>query len=139
MISHGLNERAKNRIAHVTEPSTLNRVALEAMLRGRVLLFAGVLYNVPPVPMLDALELDRLRFENARLAEAEWTPANHAQQIRIMLAGARLYRRLVRPARGWRRVLWPLMRNPFRRIAADEWGGLLRFFSMCRTTPIVRQ
>jgi hypothetical protein len=55
------------------ESEVRNRAALEAMLRGRVLIYGTTLYEVPPIPVLDALQLrfQKLQAHNKRAIAGE--------------------------------------------------------------------
>lgn len=105
--------------------------ALEAarLLDRREIVFRGRAYSVAPVPWPLAAELLEVREGIAGLAASntKGTP----QDLRTLFdRAARLSKQVVRPAGRWRRLLWPITRNPFRKATPWEVGRNLGFFSL---------
>lgn len=99
-------------------PKVHNLAAAVALCGGADLMHRGRKYHVPPVSYADGLRLERLLLQ---IAEGTEPPRKLEKRAR------RLIRRLVRPT-GWlRRILWPLLPNPFRRTGPVLTVRLLQF------------
>lgn len=97
------------------------------LLDRREFVFRGRPYRVPPVPWPLAAEIlgvqDRIRV----LASGGDTAA----VLEAFGQAASLSRRACYPAGWFRRLLWPITPNPFRRATPWEVGRHLGFFSTC--------
>lgn len=101
--------------------------------------FRGKLWEVPPIPLRDAVRV--LEFQMWAISIAERKNLDgFAEEYHERMSGAiKLIRRCVVPERGRiRRLLWRLrlLPNPWRSATDSEVSELLGFFSALRTTSL---
>jgi hypothetical protein len=72
-----------------------------------------------------------------RLQERPDSPETLGELRAILEEAVEMFPRLARPV-GWRRFVWRLLPNPFRRASEFEIGELIGFFSGCRMMSRVR-
>ena len=118
-------------------PEIRNRQAVLMLAEPERLYYRGRAYEVRPVPYTAGIRLLEMQERFRAFAEAPPTAESVREYARLCREAVRLFRRLVRPY-GLRRLIWPLCRNPFRDATEAEIGGLVGFFSTCRTRSSVR-
>lgn len=112
-------------------PEIVGTGAVRELDEGRVLVYRGRAYHVPPVPYVAALRLQELA---AALGDVREDPAEAG---RIMRDAVRIFGRLCRPI-GPRRWLYRLLPNRFRHASPREVGQLLGFCLSATTCSRVR-
>jgi hypothetical protein len=118
-----------------SQPEVRNLSATGALFGSDTLEYRGRRYEVPPVPFALGVALLELQERAGRL---QGDVADPAAELGAILTGAvEIFPRLVRPT-GWRRLVWPLLPNPFRAASEYEVGELIGFFSGCRMRSRVR-
>lgn len=117
----------------------LNSARVGALHGVRTLDWGGHRYRVPPVPYRLGIKLQGLLRDLTELKEGElrWEDQQAVLQ-RILRESVALFRRCIQPVSRWRRLLWPVLPNPFETASEAEVGQLLAYFSMCRTSSRVR-
>lgn len=118
-VRQTLNATARPQVTGATEAATL--------LDRREFIFRGRAYRVPPVPWPLAAKLVAVQ-EQIRTLRAD---SDVAAVLEAFGAAAALSRKACRPAGWFRRLLWPITPNPFRRATPWEVGRHLGFFSTC--------
>ena len=119
------------------QPEIRNLSATGALFGSDTLEYRGRRYEVPPVPFALGVALLELQERAGRL-QGDVAGIDPAAELGAILNRAvAIFPQLVRPV-GWRRLLWPLLPNPFRKASEYEVGELLGFFSGCRMRSRVR-
>jgi hypothetical protein len=130
-IERFAREEYRKRYAESTAPAPANfGPVLELNSADVILLFRGRAYRSPPVSYPDAVRLCELSYALVDLAkgvESEQAVRQMRAIGRVQAEAVRMFRRLCRPT-DWRRFLWPLIPNPFRRASPKEVDNLLGFF-----------
>lgn len=110
------------------KPEVVGIGAAQVLGQRAVLVWAGRVYHVPPVPFPEARDL--LELEQLYDALPEEAPREAWEALTGRLAGA--FRALVRPRGLVMRWRWWRGYNPFLSLSPAEVGQLLGFFSTCR-------
>lgn len=125
MLRNHARERAPE---PVRRPSPIiGHLEAARLLDRREFVYRGRAYHVAPVPWPLAAEL--LDVQQQLRALTDSSPLDDA--LKIFKRAARLSKRACRPMGLFRRLLWPITRNPFRDATPWQVGRNLGFFSMC--------
>lgn len=109
----------------------VNLQAVLELFGNRYLPYGDEYFLVAPLPFELGAEIELIRLQLKDMPD-EPTPAIVREERRLLRRLAGLFRQAVRPL-GWRRqMLWPVTRNPFRRMSPQEAAELIGFFSACR-------
>lgn len=123
-------------------PPRLNGEAVQLLFGTQTIeLEGGQQYDVPPVPFRIGMQLNEMlqRLIGMKARAAELSEDRQREEIAALCREAiPLFRRCVRPRSHWRRLLWPILPNPFADASEGEIGKLLAFLSACRMTSRVR-
>ena len=123
--------------ARANEPEVRNMGPVQDLSRPLPLEFRGRTYLVPPVPFVFGVRLVGLQDRVRRLQNQPDSPEMLAELQAILEEAVGMYPSLVRP-KGWRRLFWRVVPNPFRGASEFEIGELLGFFLGCRMRSRVR-
>lgn len=115
------------------EPATLNVPLVIELDAARMFAFRGRPYIVPPLPMLEGLQI-MTAWQEAASCGQMLTATSREKYYAALNKLPPMLRRNCRPAGRIRRMLWPLSRNPFRRATEAELVELASFFLLCRTS-----
>lgn len=107
------------------DPAPVNMDAARSMDRPREYTHRGVRYTVPPISYEAGLDL-------ASVVTRLMAGGGHEEMLRTYRDAVRLAGSLMRPT-GWRRLVRPILRNPFALATEAEMGRVLDFLWTCRT------
>lgn len=125
-------------MAEAGEPKLKNAQATRTFVASGTFFFRGRQYLVPPVSYSVGRDLQVCAQTMHELQGKPATAENIEAAHEVMDELAGIFYRASRPVSRWRRLLRPLMPNPFRAMTETEAGTLHGFFCACRTRSSVR-
>jgi hypothetical protein len=118
-------------------PAVKNRDAVAHFTATGTFVYRGLRYVARPVGYQAGVDLQLAQIRAQQLSGQPDTPETLREFAAMAGRLARIFDQHARPVALWRRLLRPLLGNPFRSMTESEAGTLHGFFSGCRTRSSV--